>query len=1289
MIAANSITSTLITANAITADEIAANAITAAEISAGSITADEIAVNAITAVHIAAGSIAAEQIAAGSITADEIAVNAITADEIAANSITAGEITAGAITASELSVGAVQADSIGVNQILAAAIAADSITANALSVNSIVSDSLSANSVIAQKIAAGAITTDKLAAGAVVANRIAANAVNADQIAANSISANEIAANTIDTALLRANSIVAEKVAANSITANQIAANSVSASEIVANSINADLIAANSINANLIAANSITANSIAANSIEANSIAANAITSDSIASNTITADMVSSNSIVATLLTADAVQAADITATNLSSIAADIGDITAGTLKGGNIPEANSSPSAGEAGAFLDLTDGKMVFGNENKFIWFDGTDLNLSGVTIDANSIVNASSPMLVQDSGGTATEADDLNFGTNLSLTVSGTDPVVATINALSDTQIRGLFTAGNGIDINAGQVTVSGLTVDNFAGSTITTDAEAFADNNTTIMTSAATENRYVAKASIITLPDSEKSALTADGEFGFDSSQGLLVHRTQQGVTGATVTVLDGANVVGGTGLDVANLGSGTNGGGTTTENFVFNLDFLELTDMTADLAGTTEFILNNAGVESRKAASEIKLSALNNDSGFTSSNGTVSSVGTSGSVNGITLTGTVTSSGNLTLGGTLGSIALSQLDSSAVQTSTEVGATGQSIVDNDTTVLTTAAMINWVEGQGFDTDAGTVSTVTASAPLSVTSPTTTPAISISSASSTLAGVVTTGAQSFAGNKTFDNNLIISGDLTVNGTTTTVNTAELNVADNIIRLNSDFTGTTPTESAGIEVERGTQPNVLFQYKESGVGETGDFAAGWSVGTSRIESAGFYGTFFGDGSAITGTTAGDLTGLSTSDLTEDPSATTSSGTMYFTDVRAQAAIGAGNGLTKTGGTINVVPASGGGIVAAANSVSVDSTVLRTTGAQSLSGNTTFTGIVALNNSDSLSFESGKHWITHNDGAGDFNIRMGHYSNGSNVEECTEAGFAAHWEFTSSTGLWDFNVSSATMAVGGLIGTNADWRSQLQIGANSVGLSYNGVNSIITTSTGFTSSGRILFPDYPIPNSPTTVDDKVQLIGMGNTAKGGLFQTTGRGGLMVAAADDSLILASGDNGKNYDPNAGGWNPLALGESIHLLTDNSIEFITGLNNTSTYKRMTFDDSGDLTISGQLNAETKSFLIKHPTKEGMTLRHGSLEGPENGVYLRGKLSKEENKVQLPDYWVGLVDEDSITVNLTPIGRGETWVESVSINEVVVGKTTDCFYMVLAERKDVEKLIVEE
>ena len=108
-----------------------------------------------------------------------------------------------------------------------------------------------------------------------------------------------------------------------------------------------------------------------------------------------------------------------------------------------------------------------------------------------------------------------------------------------------------------------------------------------------------------------------------------------------------------------------------------------------------------------------------------------------------------------------------------------------------------------------------------------------------------------------------------------------------------------------------------------------------------------------------------------------------------------------------------------------------------------------------------------------------------------------------------------------------------------------------------------------------------------------------------------------------------------------------------------------------------------------LAATTKSFLVDHPTKPDMKLRYACLEGPENGVYVRGCLTGS-NVIKLPDYWLGLVHEDSITVSLTPVGRQQDlYVVGIHSNEVYVGgENVDCFYVVYGERKDVEKLVVE-
>lgn len=76
---------------------------------------------------------------------------------------------------------------------------------------------------------------------------------------------------------------------------------------------------------------------------------------------------------------------------------------------------------------------------------------------------------------------------------------------------------------------------------------------------------------------------------------------------------------------------------------------------------------------------------------------------------------------------------------------------------------------------------------------------------------------------TGNINITGTLQTSSNAIIGGDLTVSGTTTTVNTETINLADNNIVLNSNHTGT-PTQNAGITIERGTSTDKVFQWNES---------------------------------------------------------------------------------------------------------------------------------------------------------------------------------------------------------------------------------------------------------------------------------------------------------------------------------------------------------------------------------------------------------------------------------------------------------------------------------
>ena len=126
-----------------------------------------------------------------------------------------------------------------------------------------------------------------------------------------------------------------------------------------------------------------------------------------------------------------------------------------------------------------------------------------------------------------------------------------------------------------------------------------------------------------------------------------------------------------------------------------------------------------------------------------------------------------------------------------------------------------------------------------------------------------------------------NVTF-NNTIVNGNLTVNGTTTTVNSNDVNIGDATLTLNSDETGT-PSQDAGITIERGTAVNKSFLWDES--------EDEWSVFGERIKAGTFEGALNGNADTTTAlqtarsiTLAGDLSGTASFDGTSDITITAS---------------------------------------------------------------------------------------------------------------------------------------------------------------------------------------------------------------------------------------------------------------------------------------------------------------------------------------------------------------------------------------------------------------------
>jgi hypothetical protein len=128
---------------------------------------------------------------------------------------------------------------------------------------------------------------------------------------------------------------------------------------------------------------------------------------------------------------------------------------------------------------------------------------------------------------------------------------------------------------------------------------------------------------------------------------------------------------------------------------------------------------------------------------------------------------------------------------------------------------------------------------------------------------------------------------DSNLTVSGDLVIQGDTVSLNTAELLVEDNFIILNSNVTGS-PTLNAGIEIERGTQPNVILRWNESD--------DQWQV---TVDGTNFYNVLYGDQEVFTtsdvsfNSVTADLTGDVTGDVTGTVSDISNHGISDLSDV------------------------------------------------------------------------------------------------------------------------------------------------------------------------------------------------------------------------------------------------------------------------------------------------------------------------------------------------------------------------------------------------------------
>jgi hypothetical protein len=581
------------------------------------------------------------------------------------------------------------------------------------------------------------------------------------------------------------------------------------------------------------------------------------------------------------------------------------------------------------------------------------------------------------------------------------------------------------------------------------------------------------------------------------------------------------------------------------------------------------------------------------------------------------------------------------------------------------------------------------------------------------ISVGAASTSASGVVSTGTQSFAGTKTFTGGVTIEGSLIVNGTTTTINSNLLSVDDKNIELGSvvAITGlstTSPLVANSGTVDVSSTTGLIIGQTITQTGGTGSF--GTSPVISQINSE----TQFTVTPVHTASgTATFNVGGATDDTANGGGITLKSSVNKTLNwVKTTAAWTSSENFDLASGKVYKINAATVLSDTTLGSTVVNSslTSVGTLGSLTVSG-LTDTGTLKISSAPALGTGATLFFVSD---SGEVKTRTA-----TQVRADIGAG-TGNGTVTSVTGTAPISVATGTSTpvisldnLGVTVGKLADDAVETAKIKNS-NVTYAKIQNISATSRvlGRISSSAGVIEELTGANIATIIDSNpVQSSAIASNLSDGIagvipYQSGANTTSFTAAGSAGQVLLSGGSGS---PTWANQNTLSvnLTANVTITTDDS-------TNSSYYLYFGSAASGSAALkastkirynpnTGAFSATTKSFRIPHPTKSNHDLVYGSLESPYHGIRLTGKsfIHKDNCVVILPDYISKLIDENTVNIQLTPIGCSKTlYVKEIKISEnkftiaydkkwYEKNKNIEFFWDFTAERKDVSKLIVEE